>query len=142
MSERRYGNPPTQGSHENLDETQLRAILQGNAEVIVEKAQALAGELRRRDFPPTQLRNFYTPLVQLRESEDDPPEKLRKLHLQRPRLAYMNARTSGKADPLQKNFDWLIREVAKQKDQQQLKKQLDCLFEFAEAVVAYHKALS
>jgi CRISPR/Cas system CSM-associated protein Csm2 small subunit len=49
----------------------------------------------------------------------------------------MKAR-KGEAGPLQRDFDWLIREVAREKNA----KQLEHLFEFAEAVVAYHKALS
>ena len=115
------------------EEERLRPILKGDEEAIVKQAESLAKEIER--LPPTQLRNFYTPLIQLRESQGDLSGKLHKLVLYRPRLAYMKAR-EGRAEPLQRDFDWLIREVAKQKDP----KQLEFLFEFAEAVVAYHKA--
>lgn len=112
---------------------QLRLVLQGNEDVIVREAESLARAIK--DLPPTQLRNFYTPLIQLRESQDDLPAKLHKLVLHRPRLAYMKAR-KREAGPLQETFNWLIIEVARLKDP----KQLEHLFEFAEAVVAYHKA--
>jgi CRISPR type III-A-associated protein Csm2 len=140
MSERRFVNPQSaknpqnQGSQQGSREGErLRPVLEGKAEAIVEQAEALAKEIEK--LPATQLRNFYTPLIQLRESQDDLPTKLHKLVLHRPRLAYMKAR-EGRAEPLQRAFDWLIREVGKQKDP----KQLEHLFEFAEAIVAYHKA--
>lgn len=142
MNERRYGNPEARGNPQPRDsqqgrreEERLRPILQGDEEAIVKQAESLAREIE--NLPPTQLRNFYTPLIQLRESQDDLASKLHKLVLHRPRLAYMKAR-KGEAGPLQRDFDWLIREVAREKNA----KQLEHLFEFAEAVVAYHKALS
>jgi CRISPR type III-A-associated protein Csm2 len=142
MNERHAARPQARdhssthgGQRGGPEEERLRPILEGEAEAIVKQAESLAREIEK--LPPTQIRNFYTPLVQLRESQDELSVKLHKLALHRPRLAYMKARKS-EAGPLQRDFDWLIREVVKQKDP----KQLEYLFEFAEAVVAYHKALS
>lgn len=118
--------PPFQLTTEAVGE-----ILSGNGEKIVHWAEKLAEKLKR--LHRAQVRNFYNPLIRLRESAKPDDEKISRLHLMRARLKYMVAR-EDKARPLQEAFEKLIPAVKN-------KENLSCLYDFAEAVVAYHRSL-
>ena len=112
-------------------ETTVKAILAGNGVVIVEEARRVAQALVANGLKNAQIRNFYGPLVRLRDSRVSDEVKRNRLHLMRPRLAYMENRTDGAARPLAVVFERLIPAVTQPEH-------LEHLVEFAEAVVAYH----
>jgi CRISPR type III-A-associated protein Csm2 len=130
------GRPGDRGRDDagaRVDDAFIVDVLSGDGEKIVRRAEELAGEIK--DLRRAQLRNFYGPVVALRESERSAKEQISRLHLMRARLAYMVARPDGKAaSPLQKKFDSLVRAVTEEK--------LGALYDFAEAVVAYHRGIS
>lgn len=116
-----------------VDAAFVEDVLSGDGERIVRRAEELAHGLGR--LARAQIRNFYGPVIKLRESERSPKEQISRLHLMRARLAYMVARPDGRAaGPLRSAFDALVRAVTVET--------LPALYDFAEAVVAYHRNLS
>lgn len=118
------------GGSGGLSTEEIKKILSGDGPTIAASAERLAGELK--DLKSAQIRNFYGPVTKIRESHEAPEAKLNRLHLMRPRLAYMEARERN-ARPLRRDFERLIKEATAHD------KSLDGLFDFAEAVVGYHK---
>jgi CRISPR type III-A-associated protein Csm2 len=116
-----------------VDKAFVDDVLSGDGEKIVRRAEELARQLER--LARAQIRNFYGPVIKLRESERSPKEQISRLHLMRARLAYMVARPDGRAaGPLRSAFDALVRAVTEE--------ELPFLYDFAEAVVAYHRGIS
>jgi len=113
-----------------LTDEEVANILAGNGKAIANAAAGLAEEIQ--DLKSAQIRNFYGPITKIRESNEPPEAKLDRLHLMRPRLVYMKAR-EPKAGPIEREFSKLISK-AEASD-----KALRGLFDFAEALVAYHK---
>jgi len=110
-----------------------RAIVSGDAECIVRCAKGVAdrlGGVRKH-----QIRNVYSALVRIR-ALDDPQKQRSQLVLLRPRLAYMRAR-STKTAPLQDALEKVIQALPKQ-DRGSDASSLQAVFDFAEAIVAYH----
>lgn len=125
--------PPRPGPRtrdmDELEKQDLEAVLRGDYEKIDARAEQIARSIR--DLAPSQIRNFYGPIVKAR-SESDPKRKRDALLMHRPRLAYLVARADGKADELWKWFGELLRRA---NDAAQIRSVCD----FAEAIVAYHK---
>ena len=108
-------------------------VLSGKGERIVYWAQKLASMLE--DLKRSQIRNFYGPLIRLRETTMDAPEEaISRLHLMRARLHYMANRERA-AIPLRDVFERLIPAL----DNRQ---KLMALYDFAEALVSYHRERS
>ena len=125
---RNYG--PAGGLPRGLTDEEIAKILSGDGKTIAETAHRLADELVQ--LKSAQIRNFYGPLTKIRESHEAAEAKLNRLHLMCPRLAYMEARERN-AGPLRRDFESLIVKAEAQE------KSLQGLFDFAEAVVGYHK---
>ena len=119
----------TMNERERGETIDVDGILQGDGEAIVNSARSLAGAVSRLSH--TQVRNFYASIIRLRESKDKFDDKMRTLHLLRPRLHYMAAR-DNKAKDIKDAYDRLIPKVKEQT-------QLGFLFDFSEALVAFHR---
>ena len=123
---------------------EISDILKRNGEVMVSKAQELAKALL--GLKTAQLRNFYGSLLLIEARYRGLPKETiaTELQLLCPKLHYMVNRPQGSvARPLQQCFDALLSEAAKQirgaKDDESARAIARAVFEFAEAVVAYHK---
>jgi CRISPR type III-A-associated protein Csm2 len=121
------GGAPPQGG---FSDAQRDGILAGDGRVIEEQAERLARELD--GLKRAQMRNFYGPLVRLRETQQAPEVQLNQLQLMRHRLAYMAAREPA-AGRLREAFTVLIERARPESAQ------VKAIFTFAEAVVAYHR---
>lgn len=125
-----------------LEEGDLDAILARNGSRMVEVASRLAEALSF--LKAAQIRNFYGSLLKLeaRVNEMDPATLATEFQLLRPKLRYMATRESA-ANPLQVVFDRLLERAARRIDPRQPPEEARqiarCVFEFAEAVVAYHR---
>ena len=126
------GGRPGGGGHDTtpvpLDDATAKKILEGDGRTIADFGVKLADALRFLER--AQIRNFYGPMIRLKESGDSDEKKLNDLHLMRARLVYMKAREK-KAEPLQEVFEKLIRMAAAG--------DVAHIFQFAEAVVGYHR---
>lgn len=119
---------PRDAASMQLTDEEVQKILSGDGRTIAEKAADLAKQLQ--ELRSAQIRNFYGPITKIRESHESAGSKINRLHLMRPRLVYMAARERN-ALPLQHCFEKLIKAADEKK--------LNGLFDFAEAVVGYHK---
>lgn len=94
-------------------------------------AEEVARELVRRGLGASQIRNFYGTIEKIRAAGDI-TKQVSQLKLNRARLAYLNARASGKAEPLWAVFEILLRRATEGRE-------VEAVCNFAEAIVAYHK---
>lgn len=118
----------------------LGAILARDGEKMVQVAKDLARNVAV--VKAAQLRNFYGTLLKLeaRAADMDPKSLATEFHLLRPKLRYMASREPA-ASPLNDAFDSLLAEAARRmsgQTQEEACQTARCVFEFAEAVVAYH----
>ncbi|HLH50970.1 MAG TPA: type III-A CRISPR-associated protein Csm2 [Roseiarcus sp.] len=145
-------NPHRNPSHQNrprsseddnrpvLTSEEVQAILSGDANKLNDAAQKIANGCG--NLPPTQMRNFYGPIVRLRNelaSEPNADLSIRHAHdlmMHRVRLVYMAARNNA-ARPLQKSFAELVA-AAISNNRRVEKEKVQAICDFAEAVVAYH----
>lgn len=117
----------------SLTDEQRKGILECRGDMIADTAEKLAESIR--DLSSSQIRNFYGTVVQIKSFSRTPEAQLNELHILRPKLSYMKARDKN-AQNLEHSFSSLIRSATADK------RQLEGIFNFAEAVVAYHKGLS
>lgn len=118
-----------------------RCILNRDGRAMVSKASELASHLSQ--VKAAQVRNFYGSLLRIeaRLEAMAPQEIATELQLLRPKLAYMASREQA-ARRLKEVFDRLIEAAASQcasAEPEQARKTARCVFEFAEAVIAYHR---
>ncbi len=90
-----------------------------------------------------QLRNFYGSLLRIeaRLMDINPAALATEFQLLRPKLQYMANRENA-ARPLETAFDALLEKAAEvivSQGPDQARQTARCVFEFAEAVVAYHR---
>jgi len=123
---------------------EISDILKRDGAVMVSKAQELAKALQ--GLKTAQLRNFYGSLLLIEARYRGLPKETiaTELLLLRPKLHYMVNRPQGSvARSLQQCFDALLSEAAKRikeaNDDESARAIAHAVFEFAEAVVAYHK---
>jgi CRISPR type III-A-associated protein Csm2 len=120
-----------------MTDADAQEILKGNGAVIAREAERLANALNK-DVKGSQIRNFYGPMIRLRDSSPSPADALNGLFLMIPRLAYLEARSKrgnfNPARPLREDFEILIKKANQAN--------LQHIFSFAEALVGYHKAFS
>lgn len=125
-----------------ISEEQIARILRRDGATMVEVARELAERLS--DLKSAQLRNFYGSLLKLeaRYEAMKPSEVATEFNLLRPKLQYMATRAGGAAKYLRTTFDALLRKAADEiskSSPENFQATARCVFEFAEAVVAYHK---
>lgn len=122
---------------------EVQAILNQDAQQLDATASKIAEQCK--ELPRTQMRNFYGPIVRLRnELAGEPTADLSRRHardltMHRARLVYMAARNVA-ARPLQKSFAELVGEAIR--DNRAEKEKVRAICDFAEAVVAYHYPLA
>src|SRR5579885_378083 len=120
-----------------LSREEVQAILGNGVQEIDAAARKIAQQCS--GLPRTQMRNFYGPIVRLRnELAADPNADLsrrhaRELMMHRARLVYMAAR-NGAAGPLQKSFADLVGDAIR--DNHAEREKVAAICDFAEAVVA------
>ena len=134
----RRGDPPGGGDRETQGITAEDAgkIVEGNAELLVERARSVAQGLRD-EASRTQLRRLYGEVKRIEmlwrsagEAGAREKEAQRRVLLLKPRLAYQVARQS-KLSRLQRTLEPVIDEV--RGDRQRFQR----FVEFFEAIVAY-----
>lgn len=137
------GNPGQQGYLAPSLQV-IAQILDRDGRVMVQEAERLARSLQ--GVKTAQLRNFYGSLLLLeaRLGRLQPAEIATELSLMRPRLSYMVNRSQGRrSESLQKVFDPLLKaaveRIAGASTREQAERIARPVFEFAEAVIAYHK---
>lgn len=111
-----------------------KIIVDGDAEVLVKKAQEVARLIKGSNATATQLRRLFGEVrrIEMKWSEER-PEANRRFTLLKPRLAYQVARESSLRS-LQANLLHLMDAVEADRERFQR------FAEFLEAVVAYSKA--
>ncbi len=115
----------------------MKAILNGNAATLVDKAQDL-GQALANELKTSQLRNIYGAVRQTQMQWDiDPQKAYNDVILLQPKLAYYTKRSTS-LKPLKDALDLAIGIFREDKapDQVHFKNFID----FCEAVVAYHRA--
>jgi CRISPR type III-A-associated protein Csm2 len=122
------GQPPPERSRYQQE---VADVLSGDAGKIDAIAERLGRSLADRKLTPSQLRNFYGPLVRVRAMQTGDEPRIAALRMHRSRLAYLVKRADGKADELWDVFGELLKSADGQ--------QVDSVCNFAEAVVAYHR---
>jgi len=140
---RQGGRPDSRGSTRPapppISADEIQKILQRGAEEIDRNARDVAQ--RCADLSPTQIRNFYGPIVRLRsdvariQTPQVRAEHARALYMHSARLAYMAARDS-RATSLHKCFEQMVRAAVK--NNQADNGVVAAICDFAEALVAYH----
>ena len=137
---------PRGSENDNLSELtseELQAILNQNAQEMDAAAHKIGEQCK--GLPRTQMRNFYGPIVRLRnELASQPKADLSRRHardlmMHRARLVYMAARNQA-AGPLQKSFAQLVGGAIS--NNRVDKEKVEAICDFAEAVVAYHYLLA
>ncbi len=126
------------GGREGLSPDDARKIVEGDAELLVKRAQAVAGELRD-ETSRTQLRRLYGEVKRIemlwrsaKEGDAKETEAQRRVLLLKPRLAYQVARQKKSGLPsLRNTIEPVIDAV--QGDRQRFQR----FVEFFEAIVAY-----
>ncbi len=116
-------------------------ILSRDGSVMVQKARSLAEALG--SVKAAQIRNFYGSLLRIESKVESlsPAQIATELQLLRPKLAYM-ANRENKARPLRDYFDVLLNRAASKVQgsmTDDARRIATCVFEFAEAMVAYHR---
>jgi CRISPR type III-A-associated protein Csm2 len=151
---RRGAQGRDQASHERaspIDPARIARILARDAVEIDRAGQDIAR--RCADLPPTQIRNFYGPFVELRaelktpqasqqggDQQPAPPGYANALLMHRARIHYMAARDSHHhADLIRDWFSALIDAATKAGGALTVKS-VEAICDLAEAVVAYHYA--
>jgi CRISPR type III-A-associated protein Csm2 len=105
--------------------------LQHNLSRIDELAETVAREAANNGLTASQLRNFYGPITKVR-IDSNPTRQRAALKMHRSRLAYLVARSGGKADELWRWFGDLLRRANDPTE-------ISGVCDFAEAIVAYHR---
>ena len=119
-----------------LHPEEVRKILDGDAATIVDSARRIAAATEAK---ASQIRNVYAALVQIRQSKAGPRKKLSQLVLMKPRLAYAEAREQ-KAAPVTQALTALIDGASRPaQGPPEADHVLEHIFDFGEALVAYHK---
>ncbi len=112
--------------------------LEKSAKALVEWAQKLAQQLR--ELKMAQVRDIFDELRQIESLwTRDPKSAVHRLHLLKPRLAYRAARIK-ELRPLAQVLEQAVEVVAEAGTDEAKRERFRRLMEFAEAVVAYHKA--
>lgn len=126
-----------------VSDDQVQKILDRDGGTIVKVARDLARDLK--DLKSSQLRNFYGSLLKIEAKYDsiEPEELVTEFQLLRPKLHYMANRDSN-ARALKDCFDVVLKKACETIDKAPdkgavAKKVAKAVFDFAEAVVAYHK---
>ncbi len=124
------------GGREGLSPDDARKIVEGDAELLVKRAQAVAGGLKD-ETSRTQLRRLYGEVKRIemlwrsaKEGDAKETEAQRRVLLLKPRLAYQVAR-QNRLRSLQNTIEPVIDAV--QGDRQRFQR----FVEFFEAIVAY-----
>jgi CRISPR type III-A-associated protein Csm2 len=126
---------------------EVKAILDREPASLDDAARKIAE--RCKDLPRAQMRNFYGPIVRLRNelasgrskdlgsgaSKDLAVRHARELMMHKVRLVYMKARNND-AEALQQSFADLIEKAISNNRAERDKVEAIC--DFAEAVLAYH----
>lgn len=129
-----------------LNDQEIDDILSRKGDQMVKIAKRIADAIS--DMSTTQLRNFYNSLLKLESRMPLEKDKLAaELQLLRPKLAYMVNRDKekekgSKAENLRNAFDGLLDKAAqkiKSSSETDFAEFAINLFDFAEAVVAYHR---
>lgn len=123
-----------------IQEEDILKILNGNVDILVEKAKNLGEELAiRRELRVSQLRNVYGIVRHAHmEWEKDPQSAYNTLILLQPKLAYFTNRTKGKMMPLKEALDKAIQILRQDKEPHET--HFKNFVDFCEAIVAYHRA--
>jgi CRISPR type III-A-associated protein Csm2 len=119
--------PPERSRYQH----EIAAVLSGDATKIDEIAERIGQSLANRRLSPSQIRNFYGPLIRVRAMQAGDKQRTASLRMHRSRLAYLVKRADGKADELWDVFGELLKTADGD--------QIDSVCNFAEAVVAYHR---
>ncbi len=125
----------------NAVPTIITGAAEESAKAIVQWAEVLARKLKVQDLGKTQVRSVFDELCHIESlfEKKKHEDALHRLHLLKPRLIYQTARISGLA-PLVKVLERAIDEVVNAETKEDKRERFRRLMEFAEAVVAYHKA--
>ncbi|MFN3346326.1 MAG: type III-A CRISPR-associated protein Csm2, partial [Candidatus Bipolaricaulaceae bacterium] len=111
-----------------------------SAEVLVQQAEALAKKLAREGLKMAQVRDVFDELRQIESLwTRNPQSALRRLLLLRPKLRYRTARVK-ELQSLAEVLEHAVEEVMRAETNEVKRERFRRLMEFAEAVVAYHKA--
>jgi len=110
------------------------------ADILVARASELGEKLKNEELKMTQVRDIFDELRQIESFwMRNPNLALRRLHLLQPKLAYRAARTPA-LTPLKEVLEKAVQEVVKAETEAEQHERFKRLMEFAEAIVAYHKA--
>lgn len=130
-----------------VSEAELKPILSdvpriiGDAkavDVLVRRAEELAQKLR--GLKMAQARDIFDELRQIESLwMRNKEQAIRRLHLLRPKLAYRTKRIA-ELGPLARVLESAVQEVVQAEPDSEKEKRFRRLMEFAEAIVAYHKA--
>lgn len=122
----------------NAVPTIITGAAEESAKAMVQWAAALAQKLR--DVKMAQVRDIFDELRQIESLWTRNAEAaLHRLHLLKPRLAYRTVR-NPKLESLAKVLERAIDEVVSAEKKEAKRERFRRLMEFAEAIVAYHKA--
>jgi len=120
----------------------LRQILEsGDAETLVRFAEVFGTELHKAGLTKSQVRGVFGTVRQLSAGWEytEPRQKLRRLLLLKPRLAYQSARES-KVRPLADVLSRAIDLVAQAHEPDEQRKRFGYFVDLFEAILAYHTA--
>ncbi len=117
---------------------EVRAIVrEGDYATLVAVAERLGPALKQNDLSTSQIRNVFGEVRRL-QSRYDP----NRLHMLRPRLAYMAARSPSQGGKILR--DVLTRAILEvfegQPAEGEQRERFERLVDFFEAILAYHKA--
>ena len=116
---------------------QVQAIIrEGQYQTLVKVADALGKDLQQRGLSTSQIRNVFGEVRRLQNRYD-----ANRLHMLRPKLAYMAARAGAGGKQLRDVLTRAVEEVfANDPDEQTQRERFQRLVDFFEAILAYHRA--
>lgn len=128
------GNQQQSQGSSGLSREQVAGILAGDGKTIADAAEALAERLS--ELSKSRMRSFYGRVVSIFQqvTNDTVTQAYHKLHLLRPRLAYL-AKREPAAGALEAGFKQLL-DVLKSPT---TASDIQPIMDFSEALVAYHR---
>lgn len=116
---------------------QIQAIIrEGEYQTLVQVAEALGQDLQRRGLSTSQIRNVFGEVRRLQNRYD-----ANRLHMLRPKLAYMAARAGRGGVELRDVLTSAIQEIFRgSPDEHTQRERFQRMVDFFEAILAYHKA--